>query len=449
MTISRVKPGNWGIGEKLASADLNALDVNVTNALDKRSGQTDTLASIVSASGAGRIIDTAVTGVDANTSYQAGGGNKIIRLTSAITAPRTYTLSATNAQTGDVIYVFAETSLSSSNDVIIKDQSSTTLFTAGNSASADGQWACFIYISGWRLFQRGSESRHRSQTFTANGNFTVPSGVYKLLLIGCGGGGGGGSANVGVLGNGTSYGSGGGGGGAALYSQIVAVTPGNVYAVTIGGGGTGGFTSGSPGNGDDGSDGGDTTFGSLATFRGAAGGGADVFGTTSTGFLYTLGGPPVRRNGGEGFYELYFIGAGATTGLLGRPYPRESGAGGAGVASRSAGIQPTIAGNPSLQGYAGGAAGAIGSQVGGYYGGGSGGGGGGGPYGVGANGGNGSNGNSAGGSSAATGGSNAGANTGAGGGGGGGSGNYQSGSAGSCGAGGNGGSGQLTVIWVK
>src|SRR5262245_38739803 len=106
MSLSRTKSPDWGVGEKLTSAQANALDANVTNALDKRSGQTDTLQSVVSCSGAGRIVETTVTGADANTTYTAGGGNKIIRLTSAITANRAYTLSATGAVTGDIIWVY-------------------------------------------------------------------------------------------------------------------------------------------------------------------------------------------------------------------------------------------------------------------------------------------------------------------------------------------------------
>ncbi len=67
MTISRVKPATWGIGDLLTSADMNAVDTNATLALDKRSGQTDTLASVVSCAGAGRVIPTFATGANADT----------------------------------------------------------------------------------------------------------------------------------------------------------------------------------------------------------------------------------------------------------------------------------------------------------------------------------------------------------------------------------------------
>ena len=56
MTISRVNGAAWAVGEKLTSAQANGLDLNGTYALDKRVSQTDTLQSIVSCSGAGRIV---------------------------------------------------------------------------------------------------------------------------------------------------------------------------------------------------------------------------------------------------------------------------------------------------------------------------------------------------------------------------------------------------------
>lgn len=51
MSITRVKPAGWAVNEKLTSGQQNLLDINVTYALDKRAGQTDTLASDVTVSG--------------------------------------------------------------------------------------------------------------------------------------------------------------------------------------------------------------------------------------------------------------------------------------------------------------------------------------------------------------------------------------------------------------
>lgn len=51
MSIDRVKPENWAFAETLTSTQLNQLDTNAASALDKRSGQTDTLASDITVSG--------------------------------------------------------------------------------------------------------------------------------------------------------------------------------------------------------------------------------------------------------------------------------------------------------------------------------------------------------------------------------------------------------------
>ncbi len=53
MTISRIKSPNWAVNEVLTSAQQNALDTNVTNALDKRAGQTDTLSSVITVASGG------------------------------------------------------------------------------------------------------------------------------------------------------------------------------------------------------------------------------------------------------------------------------------------------------------------------------------------------------------------------------------------------------------
>jgi hypothetical protein len=55
MTIARIKFPGWGPNEKLTSGQQNALDLNVTNALDKRAGQTDTLSSVVTVASGGSI----------------------------------------------------------------------------------------------------------------------------------------------------------------------------------------------------------------------------------------------------------------------------------------------------------------------------------------------------------------------------------------------------------
>ena len=100
------------------------------------------------------------------------------------------------------------------------------------------------------------------QVFTADGNFTAPTGVTKvyLTMVGGGAGGGGGPA---------SSGSGGGGsGGATLINYPYTVVPSSTYAVNVGVKGTGG-TAGSAGvPSGDGSDGESSTFNSAVTAQG-------------------------------------------------------------------------------------------------------------------------------------------------------------------------------------
>lgn len=72
--MSLIRTKVWNFGEKLTSSELNALDENVINGLDKRSGQTDVLASTVEVTGVmthtGDLISNGQTNV--NTLYTTG-----------------------------------------------------------------------------------------------------------------------------------------------------------------------------------------------------------------------------------------------------------------------------------------------------------------------------------------------------------------------------------------
>jgi len=75
--------------------------------------------------------------------------------------------------------------------------------------------------------------------FTSTGTFTVPSNCssVELLVVGGGGAGGGGRGSSTVSSPG--MGLGGGGGGGVVRQEIVSVTPGASYTVTVGAGGSG------------------------------------------------------------------------------------------------------------------------------------------------------------------------------------------------------------------
>lgn len=123
-----------------------------------------------------------------------------------------------------------------------------------------------------------------SQKFTSNGTFNVPGGVSQVYITLLGGGGGG----RGNAGAGAGYG---GGGGGLLINYPVTVTPGGTVTVTIGAGGAGGV-----GNAD-GSDGGDTSFGSVVApggnggtlSSGTGGGGIDNLAASTTVFSFKGG----------------------------------------------------------------------------------------------------------------------------------------------------------------
>jgi hypothetical protein len=104
-------------------------------------------------------------------------------------------------------------------------------------------------------------------------SFTVPDGVWQLLvdLVGGGGGGAGGSSGQPTI-------KGGDGGLNSLLGQLLNVIPGQTFTVTIGAGGAGGAGGSSPSVG---SAGGTTSFGSVASVAGGGGGNTQTSQTVS------------------------------------------------------------------------------------------------------------------------------------------------------------------------
>jgi hypothetical protein len=456
MTIVRILGAGKGFATELSSAEINSIDANVEKALDKRSGQADTLASVVTHSGAGRLIDPSVVGTDANTTYLVSAANRKIKVTNAVTNNRVYTLSNTNAANGDVIEIFCDASYTA-GEITIQNAAATTLYMLGNQSTSDGNYASFVHNgTAWSLLC-GLVPRLQHFVFTSSGTFTVPRGVTAVTVNGYGGaGGGGGGATPSSATDDFPASGGGGGGGALLGTRVVTVTPGASITVTVGAGGAGGASD------TNGNDGADSTFGELARFHGGQGGARGLAITISVGSTYALlarGGAPVSAMppASATLRRHHFPDATAATFWLAHGCHAS---GGFGLHSQVSGMEEYAAGcpNPMAGPYSlGGAAGTVGStsipasDV--FYGGGRGGGGGGGPYqaaGAVGNAPSGGNGGNAGASGAAGTAGGAGiANSGAGGGGGGGGGGSVSGAAGAGGAGGNGGSGLVIVSWVK
>lgn len=453
MTIVRVNTIGWGVGDKVTSAQLNAMDINGTYALDKRSGQTDVLQSIVTLAVAGRFVQGATNTPNADASYAMSGQILYMRVGAiALTAQRAYTLQNTGAVTGDEVLFFFEPSNLGSFNVLIKDNGGTTIATLG--PTGDAVWGEFKFMDGaWKVKRLGAFIRRMRQVFTANGNWVKPAGFVgsHVELEGHGaGGGGGGPANVT---NGTDvYGSGGAGGAGAqlirCFVDVSAVAVGGSVPVTIGTGGAAGASPGSHGGA-----GGDTIFDvapPTVQFPGGIGGSAGRLTTDASRLVMALGGTPtpnsLPNSTASGIVRQWE----PITGALFVVPPLLPGQGGhAGSPNTNFtfnGALPTGQLIPGNGGIGAGIAGTKGTDDGTRRGGGAGGGGGAGPSGAGGNGGNGGSGNAAGVGTASSNGASAAANSGGGGGGAGGTGHGSSG-LGVLSSGGAGGSGQLIVWW--
>lgn len=156
MSIPRVKSPNWGIGEKLTSAQQNQLDTNVTYALDKRTGETDTIGSVITLGATGRIIQSVTGAPNADSTFSIISQVLSMRVgtPNVLTAQRSYTLSNTNAVNGDEISFFFDPDALGSFNVLIKDNGGATLATLG--PSGQSHWGEFKFISGaWKLKRLG------------------------------------------------------------------------------------------------------------------------------------------------------------------------------------------------------------------------------------------------------------------------------------------------------
>jgi len=273
---------------------------------------------------------------------------------------------------------------------------STTSAATMNSLAYYANYGTITLYSDGTNWLASSNKPLRAYLTGSSGAFFISPGITNTFITAAGGGGGGGG--------GTTTCGGGGGGGSIQSTTNITVAANTSYTVAIGAGGAAGATGAAGGAG------GTTSFGTLAYFYGASGGG---FNSTAT--TYACGGYPFTNNGSTNVYSsVAYAGTGtnsinASTGITSSNLLGQLSMGGSGAytgVTSFAGLANAV-GNGS---YTGGAAG-------GTFGGG---GGGAGPQGAGA----------AGGASGA-GGSSANANTGAGGGGGGGNASTTGGTGGS------------------
>ena len=183
-------------------------------------------------------------------------------------------------------------------------------------------------------------SAQTTQTFTANGTFTVPAGVTSIKVECWGGGGAGGAAQ------GNPSAGGGGGGGSYVRNNAITVVPGQSYTVTVGAGGLGVNNAAGPA-------GGDSWFGSVSTILAKGGNG----GARATANNTTASGATAVTTGNVGSTSpySYYGGAGGTGGANGA-----SGGGGGSSAGTGSSGNPGIGVNAGAA-VTGGGAGVAGS----------------------------------------------------------------------------------------
>jgi hypothetical protein len=179
------------------------------------------------------------------------------------------------------------------------------------------------------------------QVFTANGTFTIPTGVSRVMIEMWGGGGGGGASSGGV-------GNGGDGGGSGAYAKSLFTVTANI-TVTIGTGGAGGASPGGNGGAGTASS---VSGGAVLTAGGGSGGKGN-----DANALITAGGVPTATsasclgiNGYPGAGQL-----GGATGGAGGNAPAGGAGGQANGTPGNAGSIPGGGGGGASQTNAGGA----------------------------------------------------------------------------------------------
>ena len=206
------------------------------------------------------------------------------------------------------------------------------------------------------------------QTFTASDTWTKPSGakIVEVYAIGGGGGGGSGRAISSAELSVTIAGGSGGGGGSYAFKRFDASGLGSTETVTIGSGGAGGASATEDSNGNDGSAGGNTTFGTTALLvaKGGSSGAGAVGTSAATGGSggAVANGDITQAGGAGGGSNVNDVGdQGVDTAVLSSP--RGGGAGGGAMGSQPSTKAGGVGGAFTIYYVkAGGAAGTIGNS---------------------------------------------------------------------------------------
>ena len=208
-----------------------------------------------------------------------------------------------------------------------------------------------------RVVEIPSPTDYVLREYTGSATWTKPTGLKEIFVVCIGGGAGGGSGSRGAAGV-LRRGGGGGGGTVIVWRKISAAELGATETVIIGGGGSGGaaVTADST-DGNDGTAGGDTSFGTLVVSKGGNLGkkginasalniASDYTAVTDSipsfsFFQYAIGyGTNSSGTGGNGSYSNPFV-------LYNLGDPSVIGGGGAGGGGKSTGDGTGIGGNGS------------------------------------------------------------------------------------------------------
>lgn len=202
----------------------------------------------------------------------------------------TLTLPAASTMTGQTIG-FRSTVAGSTLAVASGTLEGGTLQGATSAAIGVGDWlSAQAGAANWRILGAAPHlvGTRGSEAFLSSGTFTVPAGVFSVLVTCVGGGGGGSQCDSQSTTPSSTNASGGGGGAGGTAIGIYAVTPGQAITVTIGGGG---ITNGS---------GGTTSFGSFCSATGGSGSSFTATAVSPGGAGGTGSGGDVNIEGGYG-----------------------------------------------------------------------------------------------------------------------------------------------------
>lgn len=147
----------------------------------------------------------------------------------------------------------------------------------------DGSTVDYDYLPTPTVIHTEQAVANVTRTYTAGDTWNKPAGLKEVLVLAVGAGGGGGSGRRGAASSQRSAG-GGGGGGAMVWRRIPAASLASSETITIGAGGPGGAAqTADSSNGNAGTIGGDTSFGTLVIADGGGSGAAGSTGGSGTG----------------------------------------------------------------------------------------------------------------------------------------------------------------------